>query len=233
MSDNIYLDKKRNKKGSQSEVPMINIKNNKVFVSGYNIYNLEKNKIEYISKKKKYKIVNDFLLVHKIDCKTINDLGCNNGVVSYTSHLAGYEKTNSLDHDVECIALIKKINKHFNIENINVQKWSFGEDIDKCDITIMLALIHWIYSCTSHFYSFDKIFKYLHKITNKYLLIEWIDNNDGAIRGFKHINYNIDKHVQEYNVSNFEKGIVNNFGIIKKKIEVDGQTRVLYICEKK
>ena len=89
------------------------------------------------------------------------------------------------------------------------------------------AIIHWIWSLTSNYSSFEEIFKYLSSITNNILLIEWISERDNAIRGFGHIT----KNKQNYTTANFNNIIVKYFKLLKK-IELDGATRILYVAEK-
>lgn len=89
------------------------------------------------------------------------------------------------------------------------------------------AIIHWIWSLTSNYSSFEEIFKYLSSITNNILLIEWISERDNAIRGFGHIT----KNKQNYTTANFNNSIVKYFKLLKK-IELDGATRILYVAEK-
>tara|TARA_B110000208_G_scaffold77208_1_gene98924 strand:+ start:5379 stop:11732 length:6354 start_codon:yes stop_codon:yes gene_type:complete len=227
-----------NNSGSQSEIPNISISDNNLIISGYQHYNISfDGKITLKSKIEKYLIIQNILNkikinnITKTNCNSIIDIGCSNGLTSIIASSLGYNVL-SLDHDINCINLIKNIINKLNLQNIEAEQYSFGNKINKSgDIVIMLALIHWIYSCTSLFGNFDDIFKYIKPYINNYLLIEWIDTEDPAIKSFNHIDFNKKIQNQEYNKINFEDSLKKNIGNIIETIEVDGPTRILYIVE--
>jgi hypothetical protein len=231
--EKISVSSRRNKEGSQSEVPKIKIKQSRIFVSGYQKYIIYKDRIDYETKKQKYNKIKEILLdlkkKHNID--SVTDIGCSAGIASYISYFLNINKTYALDHDNEYLEIIRKINNKFNITNVIPEHFSFGDSMVNSDVIMMLALIHWIYSCTNLYGNFKDIFEYLNKYVNKYLLIEWIDPNDKAIQIFNHINYNKDIIKEEYSKENFEKGL-KIIGEIEDIIPVDGPTRVLYIVRK-
>jgi len=230
----LYLNKDRGMKGSQSETPSIQYVGDMIHIGGYQSFKISKQEIIFVSKNKKYSILLNKLRALKTECETVNDVGSNTGITSYTAAYLAYKTVYALDHDKECIPIINELNQSLNVTNVIPQQYSFGDEIAPSDITIMLALIHWIYSCTSlKFLAFDPIFKYLKTITKKYLLIEWIDTADPAIRFFKHLDYNKEKHIQEYNKANFEASCTTYFGDILDRIEVDGETRVLYVVRRR
>jgi hypothetical protein len=167
----------------------------------------------------------------KNECESLTDIGCSAGIVSYTANLLGYGSINALDHDQECLNMINKINNELSIDTIHTKKISFGDTLPETDIIIMCALIHWIYSCTALYGNFDNIFIYLKNYVTKYLIIEWVDPNDGAILSFNHINYNKNVQQETYNKENFEKSLQKNIGTI---ISVHGitSTRILHVVKK-
>ena len=229
---NKYMSNDRNNVGSQCEIPKIIIKDKDIYFTGYQYFSINNTSIKYYSKIDKYNKLRKILLNFKKDCHSLIDIGCSNGLVSFISNKIGYD-TLALDHDSECINIIKKTINILSIKNLKAQKYSFGDNINvKCDIVIMLALVHWIYSCTSLYGNFDDIFIYLKPYINKYLMIEWIHPNDDAIQSFNHINYNKSIHREEYNTPNFEKSLIKNIGNIINKIELEGSTRILYIVKK-
>lgn len=231
----IYKNSKRDNRGSQKEVPNLEIKENKIIVSGYHKYEIIENKINLKGKKQKFKIISDLLKEYYLEkeCNSLTDIGCSNGLFSLQSIFFGYNVF-ALDHDDECINLINLIKTELKLENLESLKYSFGDDINKkSDIVIMLALIHWIYSCTTIYGNFDDIFTYINKYVNKYLFIEWIDPTDSVIKKFKHLDFNKKSHKVEYNVKNFEKSLLKNIGNITYKKVLDKETRILYVVKKK
>lgn len=232
MMISIYKEKNRNNIGSQSEIPILKKNNNFLIIDGYQNFKISSSNIIYFSKIGKYDIIKNLLVKYSKKCNSIIDIGCSNGLVSFLANNNNYN-VYALDHDIECINVILKIINELSLKNIKVDNYSFGLPIQfKGDIVIMLALIHWIFSCTSLYGNFDDIFKYIYPYINKYLWIEWITPNDNAIKQFNHINFNKKIHTVEYSKDNFEKSIVKNIGTIKEKIEIEGPTRILYIIKK-
>ena len=227
-----YIDKTRNlnSNGSQSEKPSIIINNNDIIVNGYQKFTINKTNIIY--EKNKYNILKDILTNLKSSCNSITDIGCSNGLLSFISNNLGYNVL-SLDHDRECIEIINKIINHLEIQNLICKEYSFGDSINnKNDIVLMMAIIHWIYSCTSLYGNFDSIFQYIYPYIGKYLLIEWIDKDDIHIQSFNHIKYNSEIQTEKYNKENFEKSLKKNIGNIINTHIIDRSTRILYIVEK-
>ena len=159
------------------------------------------------------------------DCMSVTDLGCSAGAVAILAAFAGYETVTGCDHDADYLTLLDTASKGL----VATQKWSFGEDFPKADVVMMLALIHWVYSCTALYGSFTEMFTYLKPFFGKYFVVEWVTPDDAAIRFFKHTGYNPEVVKEEYNTANFEKGLA----LIGKTVDtfkVNG-TRILYFVE--
>lgn len=143
----------------------------------------------------------------------------------------GYDNIIALDHDLEYLKILNSIISELEIINIKPTKYSFGDDFESSDVVVMLALIHWIYSCTSLYGSFDLIFEYLSNHVSYYLIIEWIDPTDNAIKLFNHIKFNTDIIETDYTEVNFRKSIEKNIGDILKIYDVDGSSRRLNVIK--
>tara|TARA_B110001452_G_scaffold237123_1_gene216786 strand:- start:161 stop:880 length:720 start_codon:yes stop_codon:yes gene_type:complete len=231
----IYKDPKR-KVGSQSETPSIKVKDKTISVTGYQRFtiNIDTKEIKFKAKPKKFKFINETLqmFVNDFNCKNIVDIGCNSGLTSLLAYNNKFKDIVSLDHDIEYINNLTKIKNLCNIENIKESLFSFGDKISKkFDVVFCGAIIHWIFSLTADFRNFDKITEYLLSMTNNYLILEWISENDGAIRSLNHIKKRKKKDDEHYCTENFEKSIKKNFTILSNTV-VDGQTRIIYILKK-
>ena len=79
---NIYLNSERNYQGSQSEIPHLSMINNEINIGGYQQFCITKNNIIFKSKINKYNILQQILISLQSECITINDIGCNNGIIS-------------------------------------------------------------------------------------------------------------------------------------------------------
>ena len=143
-----------------------------------------------------------------------------------------FDTTDLTDDDVEYIKTLSRIKKDCGITKITEMVYSFGDTLtEKFDVVFCGALIHWIFSLTSNFRNFNIILEYLISLTNKYLIIEWIDPTDKAIRSLNHIKKRKRKNDESYNTINFEKAIKNFATIISKK-GADRSTRTIYVLKK-
>ena len=235
ISTSNYKDPKR-KVGSQSEIPNIKIVGNDIHVLGYQrfIINKKTRAITLQKKRQKFSYISQLLsnLNKTNNCNSIVDIGCNSGLSSLIAASQNFKNILSLDHDPEYINTLRKIKNECKITNINERIFSFGNEInEKFDVVFCGAIIHWIFSLTANFRNFDSIIQYLLLSTKKYLVIEWICENDPAIRSFNHIKRNKKTGDEEYTTDNFEKSINKYVKIISKRA-VDGPTRIIYLLQK-
>lgn len=235
IKDNTYKDAKRTV-GSQSETPKIEIKDDNIIVSGYQkfIINKETRNITCINKKSKFIYINELLkkLNSESNCESFVDIGCNSGLTSFIALNNNFKHIISLDHDPEYIDTLKNIKNMCNIKNINESVYSFGNTInDKFDVVFCGALIHWVFSLTADFRNFDSIISYLISLTNKYLVIEWVDPEDIAIKKLNHIKKRKEANDEDYTSLNFENSI-KKFTTIISKENADRPTRTIYVLEK-
>lgn len=234
-----YKDPKR-KVGSQNEIPSIEENSNTIIVKGYQNFTIDKTSL-VINSKSKFEKINKVLeelresqesqeSQESLNTREYNffcDIGCSSGIVSIIAYKNNFKNIVSIDHDPEYIRILQELANKLNITNIDAKIEGFGENRDVYDVVFCGAIIHWVWSLTSDFTSFEKIFEYLTSITKNILLIEWISERDHAIRGFGHIT----KNRENYTTANFDKCIVKYFKLIKK-IELDGFSRILYVVEK-
>lgn len=230
-----YKDPKR-KIGSQSEIPKIDCNNNNITVSGYQKFLINKitRNITYKGKPSKFIYINKLLkqLNSDYNCISIVDIGCSSGLTSFIAFNNNFEYIVSLDHDPEYINTLKTIKDECNIKNIHESVYSFGDTInEKFDVVFCGAIIHWIFSLTADYRNFNLIISYLIQLTNKLLVIEWIDPNDVAIRELNHIKRRQKETDEEYTTQNFETAIKQYTNIISKE-NADMPTRTIYVLEK-
>jgi hypothetical protein len=202
-------------------------------VEGYQSFNISKDKIYNIGVdhvKEKYDVLQP--LFRKFRNKSFLDLGCHNGLFSFLANNNGMFPIVMMDIDDDSINVIKFLTNYigpkykFTIIKDNVYNCRF-----KCDIVNALALIHWLYSCTSVYGSLDSIIKHLSECTGESLFIEWIEPTDGAVQFFKHLDYNPEFTTEEYNKENFLKAIDKyffNYCLLKTL----SNGRELYRCNK-
>ena len=136
-------------------------------------------------------------------------------------------KVNLIEHDPEYVKQLTFIKTHLNLD-INILNNKFSENTNlKADIVLFLALIHWVYNSTDSFKNLKDIINKLYTMTNKVLIIEWIDLSDQAITSTDRI-IQSEKNTDKYNKKNFISAL-QIFTKIEKK-ESDNKTRELYFC---
>ena len=224
-----YKNKKRpNSNGSQSEKPTVKQLNDTFIIGGYQNFTIDKNNIKLIGNyANKFNFIKKFITEHQTDCTSLTDIGASNGLVVFIASQAGLPIVHALDHDIECINLILTVAEQLQLD-IKAKQYSFGEPVDKSDIVIMGALIHWVFSCTASYGNFDSIMEYLQKIVGKYLLIEWVDPADPAVLYFNHVSFNKSIIKEPYNLDNFLTSAKKFFPIVEKVVDVTS-TRKLYL----
>lgn len=229
-----YLDTKR-KVGSQAEIPRIKSVGSTLQVSGYQSYwlDLKSHEITFKKKVKKFSYIKSVLdqLYNTSGATSVTDIGCSGGEISFIAEHLGYNRIDCLDHDSQYISTVEKLIAVQNLTDIVYPKvFSFGETFRQSDVVVCGAIIHWVFSCTADFGDFNVIAKYLLDSTKKFLLIEWVDPMDPAIRIFHHLNCNRKPTKQVYSVENFELAL-SQYGVIISKKSVDGPSRVMYLVQ--
>lgn len=161
--------------------------------------------------------------------KTFLDLGAANGLFSFCALGCAASKVTAVDIDDGHLKIMRKIKDRFNFKNITIVNKNITDYDCPADIVFALALIHWIYSCTSAFGSLHAAISFLKKLTKESLFIEWIEPSDPAIEFFKHTKYNRDFIKEPYNKENFLSALELNFTRVEKIADII-PTRQLYLA---
>lgn len=205
VSPTIYYEKNRNIYSSQSECLHIKDADGYTAVDGYQHFYI--NKTTLIPRDNYLIIKNNILqnlLMNFSHYENVMDIGSSNGYFTYLASSMPYKNCYAVEHDKEYVDGIKYINDKYNFDKVKVFMAKFSNITDMtADVVLFLALIHWVYSCTELYGSIEEIIKKLSAITNRVLIIEWIDINDPAITAFKHTSFNKDIIKEKYTESNF------------------------------
>ena len=236
-----YVDPNRNN-GTQSEIPSITVNPQNIIVEGYQKFsiNRETNFITFDNRSSKFETIK-FCLKRYHDfqkCDTFLDIGCNAGLTTLIAYQQGFKKGLCVDHDNEYLEIAKLIFRLLDYDlSTNFKNFHFGDNLieinyEKYDFVFCGAIIHWIFNLTSDFRSFNSVFEYLSQLDFRYLLIEWISENDNCIKSFNHITRNKKQGDEEYCTSNFENSLLNYFSI-EEKLKTGIESRTFYILVKK
>lgn len=203
-------------------------------VKGYQCYEINAKTIRPIGgnfTSPKSKALLSFFTAENFSNKTVNDLGCANGFFSFSSMFAGAEKTFAIDMDEDHLAQIDHVIKRFDFSKVETLCSNVKDYNRPADITICLALIHWIYSCTAFYGNFTSCLYHLNNITRKTLIIEWIDPQDTAILNFGHLDYNQHSEREAYCFDNFMAAVRQFFPNCLEEHEVS-ETRTVFCFSK-
>ena len=233
---NIYINSNRNSdNASQSESIDIREDNGVTFVNGYQKYYINEITLQpvdeqLILKQNLLKPIFEQLSIYD----SFVDIGASNGYFTFLAKMCGFKNVTCVEHDVEYIKYINIVNERYPsvIVDAICQKFSHMNSSIKYDIVCMLALIHWIYSCTEINNNIDNIFNKLSKITKNVLIIEWIDPTDPAVKAFDHISYNKDSITGDYTEESFVRAINKYFNSYMILPVYRFNTRKIYICFK-
>ena len=212
---------------SQNEYPNLKIFTNYIQVSGYQSFDINSENVYNPKRKlkKKSKLITEFIDNNQ-KLNSMIDIGCSQGYYSFYSYFKNM-KVNLIEHDPEYVKQLTFIKTHLNLD-INILNNKFSENTNlKADIVLFLALIHWVYNSTDSFKNLKDIINKLYTMTNKVLIIEWIDLSDQAITSTDRI-IQSEKDTDKYNKKNFISAL-QIFTKIEKK-ESDNKTRELYFC---
>ena len=229
----MYHDAHR-KEGSQSEVPkVLEHEDGRLAVSGYQKFTILHNgDIRFQAQPEKFKFISKlFRQMHTEDkCDSLIDFGCNSGLVSLIADRQDFRSISSFDHDPTYVATLGQIIKSRGVRSIVPRTLSFGENTTAiADVVFAGAIIHWVFCLTADYQGdFGKVLDYLVSKATKYLVMEWVDPQDNAIKTFGHIRKcaNGNEMVSRYTRSNFEAAL-RQYGVVQSTFG-EKSTRTIY-----
>ena len=179
-------------------------------------YNLKKKTLKLNKKDKrtiiKKKLVNQAFSIGSLKCKSVLDLGGNNGLYSLLSLINGAGKAEVVDIDKEAINNVKKLSKDANINQLSASLSNVLNVSQDRDIVIALALVHWIFDLTTGFGSLKSAIQFLRSLTKEALIVEWVDQEDPVIINYKHTSSTKNsEQILNYNEENFLNLLRENF----------------------
>ena len=205
-----------------------------VVAKGYQCYEISADRIRPLGgnfTSPKSQALLSYLTPENLAGKTVNDLGCANGFFTFAAMFAGAERVIAVDMDADHLAHVERVKARFGFDRVEPLLSNVRDCATPADVTICLALIHWIFSCTTFFGRFDNCFQHLSALTNETLIIEWVDPRDPAIQNFGHLKFNDHIEREEYCLENFLAALQRAFPRRLAELPVS-DTRVVYIVAK-
>lgn len=177
--------------GSQKETPHLTQNGRMWKISGYQHFQISETDLLFKGASK-YAYLQTHLrqLSAGIGCGsrcTLVDIGSNTGLVSFLAERQGFSKVYARDHDAQAISVVQRLAASLH-SNVDGQVYSFGDPLPAVHVAFCGAIVHWIFCLTADFQGdFSRILRYISAGVSDYLVIEWVDPADGAIREFHHI----------------------------------------------
>ena len=131
---------------------------------------------------------------------------------------AAFAHVQALDHDAPAIDVAASRSV------VTARTFSFGDELPAVDVIFCGALIHWVFCLTADFHQdFDRIVSYLASRAKHYLIIEWVEPNDRAIKQFDHIKRCGPEAIKKYSRDSFVSSLLR-FGCITVQKSFDTRT---------
>lgn len=227
-----YADPRR-KIGSQSESPSVSIDGDRVRIDGYQNFAIAGGRVDRATLSEKYRRLSASLMSLNgslTGASSFLDIGCSAGLLSFLAKEAGFSAVTALDHDPEYIGVVGEVARLSGL-SVRTVVGQWRDARHSFDVVAAISLIHWIFSLTAAEGSFDAIFSYLASITNRYLLIEWVERRDIAILKLGHVFRNLHVQQEAYNIDNFLASADRCFGSLEATVKTRS-TRRVYIFRK-
>jgi SAM-dependent methyltransferase len=159
----------------------------------------------------KLALIRQVLTPETLHTRTVLDLGASAGFFAFWAARQGAASALCVDMDQEYVELTRKVVEHLGIDNLqsvhaNVDAWD-----TPADVVIALALVHWLYSCTSVFGSLDAVVGKLASLARHLLIVEWIGPEDEALSWFGHTGWNSELTDGTYDLASFEAALGKHF----------------------
>lgn len=179
---------------------------------------------------KKIHMLDTLLYRDALTGKSFLDLGAAGGFFTFHAAIMGADAI-AVDIDEKHLNIIRQVAQHLHFDNVRVARKNIDEWTEPADYVNALAIIHWIYSCTSIMGSMEKMIAFLRGLTREVLIVEWIDPEDVAIQTFGHLDFNRQDSDGSYRRDHFIDALNHQFGCVKSLGESRAGTREIFLCE--
>lgn len=175
---------------------------------------------------------------------SIVDVGCNSGMMLAVAFQCGFTKLLGIEHDTDYQFIANRVIDFCRLMSPTLVHPSSvckshhltaaheedgAGDGFRADVVLALALVHWLYNCTSHFGSLDAIVKTLGSMCDRALVVEWVDPKDHAVKTFNHVS---SADIQDgYTQAHFERALTRYFAQWSKQEDIH-PTRKIYVAIK-
>ena len=145
----------------------------------------------------------------------------------------------ALDHDIDATRVLREVAATKLLANFNARNFSFGEPLPPpADVVLVAALLHWVFCFTAGSRSnlstrFAELVRYLLTATRRWLIVEWVEPWDPAVRVYHHFDRCPDPTAAKavYTLSNFRAALEQG-GTIVSAVKPKYNHRTLFLVKK-
>lgn len=148
------------------------------------------------------------------------DLGANFGFFCFKALECGCDNTIGIEANKDYFEPVNVVLKSEGVKNF---KWLYGrfpQVSDNADVVMALSLVHHLFSKMP----LHDIIYHIKSCSNRFVIIEWIDRDDDSVKKYKY-----DKRFPEYNKTEFENILYQNFKSVENIGEGHHSTRTIYL----
>jgi len=165
------------------------------------------------------------------------DVGACLGLASQIGLKVEFKDVAAVEHDKEYLHVLHEVNEwsaEHGLGQVTIHDCHVTPEtkLPPKDLVLGLALVHWLYSCTSDFGSLFKIVEWFAAHSTKSCILEWIAPEDPAIKQLGHIYKGKECHQEAYTEENFTSALYHFFGQVQV-LKYGSATRRLYIARHK
>ena len=213
----------------------IDIRPDLIVFHGYQEYQLSRHSIRALdvdqSLLAKQKLLAPYFTPRFLAERSMLDIGANGGFYSFWALQKGAERVIALDIDPDYLKMIEQGRDRLGFQGLDITRDNIHDWQQSVDIVLALALVHWIYSCTSIYGSLDAVVGKLASLANYMAIIEWVEPGDQAVEFFHHLDWNKESTDGKYCLEAFEAALDQHF-VRKEVIGQTTPTRRLYAAYK-
>lgn len=165
--------------GSQGEEPSVDLVDGTLRIRGYQSFDISGVPPKLVDHRRPKLALAQPYLASLDRRSSVLDVGCSAGLNGLTLALMGFEAVTFVDHDAEYLSVVSRALDYLGLgEGTEVHELKFSDIAGGYDVTLVLALVHWLVDSTEEYASLDSVVRHLSDLTNSTLVIEWIEPTD-------------------------------------------------------
>lgn len=215
--------------------PRLSLTASSASFSGYQDYVLTRHGLHVMpvdgSLARKHDLLKPVLAPSLVAGRTVLDLGANSAFFSFLALQEGAAGATAVDLDAAYVAQVAHAARALGFDGLSVAHANISDWREPADVVIALALVHWLYNCTSAFGTVGAVVRHLAGLARHALIVEWVEPDDPMVTFFGHLEWTGDAPAGPYTRKAFERELASHFARLETIGDVSA-TRRLYVARK-